>query len=74
MMCQPHHFLSKFLIFRTFPAYNSYKLQSYKKKECIKQNDERLHNMQHYLKKSVQFEILNDRNDRFLILLFSLTM
>ena len=34
MMCQPHHFLSKFLIFRTFPAYHSYKLHSYKKKEC----------------------------------------
>ena len=31
-MCQPHHFLSKFLIFRTFPAYPSYKLHSYKKK------------------------------------------
>ena len=35
MMCQPHHFLSKFLIFRTFPAYHSYKLHSYKKKEWI---------------------------------------
>ena len=34
-MCQPHHFLSKFLIFRTFPAYPSYKLHSYKKKKSV---------------------------------------
>ena len=32
MMCQRRHFLSKFLIFRTFSAYHSYKLHSYKKK------------------------------------------
>ena len=34
-MCQPGHFLSKFLIFRTFPAYPYYKLHSYKKKSVV---------------------------------------
>ena len=31
-MCQPHHFLSKFLTCRSFPAYPSYILYSYKKR------------------------------------------